>query len=91
VYVRADDRPPLADGEYYQHQLISLNVTTDAGVAIGIVNEILETGASDVLVIRPETGPDVLIPMAEPFIRNIDLANRVITVHIIPGMLAEEP
>ncbi len=91
LYVRADDRPPLADGEFYQHQLISLNVITDTAVAIGIVTEILETGASDVLVVRPESGPDVLIPMAKPFIRNIDLTNRVITVHVIPGMLAEEP
>jgi 16S rRNA processing protein RimM len=90
VYVKADDRPPLADGEYYHHQLINLHVATDAGVSIGTVTEILETGANDVLVIRPETGPEVLIPIADTFIQNIDLANRVITVHIIPGMLAEE-
>jgi 16S rRNA processing protein RimM len=90
LYVKADERPPLADGEYYHHQLLNLNVITDAGVPIGIVNEILETGASDVLVIRPAIGPDVLIPMVDIFIQNIDLANRAITVHIIPGMLTEE-
>jgi 16S rRNA processing protein RimM len=90
LYVKADDRPPLADGEYYHHQLISLHVTTDAGVSIGTVTEILETGASDVLVVRPEIGPEVLIPIADPFVQNIDLKNREIRVHIIPGMLAEE-
>lgn len=90
VYVKTDNRPPLADGEYYHHQLISLHVTTDARVSIGTVTEILETGASDVLVIRPETGPEVLIPIVDTFIQNIDLTNREITVHIIPGMLAEE-
>jgi 16S rRNA processing protein RimM len=90
VYVKADDRPPLADGEYYQYQLINLHVTTDAGVSIGKVTEILETGASDVLVIRPENGPEVLIPIVDTFIQSIDLTNREITVHIIPGMLAEE-
>jgi 16S rRNA processing protein RimM len=90
VYVKADDRPPLADGEYYHHQLINLHVITDAGVSIGIVTEILETGANDVLVIHPEIGPEVLIPIVGPFIQSIDLTNRKITVHIIPGMLAEE-
>ena len=90
LYVKTDDRPPLADGEYYHHQLINLNVITDAEVPIGVVTEILETGASDVLVIRPATGPDVLIPMADAFIQNIDLANRAIIVHLIPGLLGEE-
>ncbi len=91
LYVKADNRPPLAEGEYYHHQLISLEVVTDSGASLGVVNTILETGASDVLIIRPVTGPDVLIPMVNTFIRNIDLAQRVITVHLIPGMLAEEP
>jgi 16S rRNA processing protein RimM len=91
LYVKADDRPPLKEGEYYHYQLLNLNVITDAGVSIGIVTEILETGASDVLVIRPTSGPEVLIPMADAFIQDIDLARREITVHVIPGMLAEEP
>jgi 16S rRNA processing protein RimM len=91
VYVRTQDRPPLPEGEYYHHQLIDLIVISDAGVIIGPVVEILETGASDVLVVRPETGPEVLIPVADAFIQRIDLDKREITVHIIPGMLTEEP
>ncbi len=90
LYVKATDRPPLPEGEYYHHQLINLDVITDIGAPLGVVNEILETGASDVLVIRPATGPDVLIPMVDTFIQNVDLTHRTITVHLIPGMLAEE-
>ena len=90
VFVKSVDLPPLADGEYYHHQLIGLQVITDAGKSIGIVTEILETGASDILVIRPETGPDVLIPIVDAFIHRIDLTKGEIIVHLIPGMLAEE-
>jgi 16S rRNA processing protein RimM len=90
LYVRTGDRPPLADGEYYHHQLINLIVISDEGLTIGPVKEIIETGASDVLVVRPETGPEVLIPVADAFIQRIDLATREIIVHIIPGMLAQE-
>jgi 16S rRNA processing protein RimM len=90
VYVKAEDRPPLADGEYYHHQLIGLQVITDTGVSIGTITEILETGASDVLIIRPEIGPEVLIPIADPFVKRIDLVDHKLTVHIIPGMLAQE-
>lgn len=90
VYVRTADRPPLANGEYYHHQLIGLQAVSDAGKTIGIVTAILETGASDVLVILPETGPEILVPVVDSFIREIDLDKRTISVQLIPGMLAEE-
>lgn len=90
LFVRTSDLPALAQGEYYHHQLIRANVITDEGLSIGTVTEILETGASDVLVVHPEMGADVLIPIAADFIRRVDLAERVITVHLIPGMQAEE-
>lgn len=90
LYVRADDRPPLSQGEFYHHQLINLSVVNDNGELIGLVTEILETGASDVLVVRPSAGPDVLIPVVDEFILEIDLENHQIKVHLIPGMLGEE-
>lgn len=90
LFVKTADRPPLAPGEYYHHQLISLNVITDQGSAIGTVAEILGTGASDVLVVRSNVGADVMIPIVDDFIRRIDLERREIIVHLIPGMRVEE-
>ena len=90
VYVHSDDRPTLEEGDYYHHQLIGLRVSTRQGEVIGTVTEILETGASDVLVVRQETGPDVLIPMVDEFILGVDLAAGEIIVHLIPGMRGEE-
>jgi 16S rRNA processing protein RimM len=90
VYVRADDRPALPEGEYYHHQLLGLRVSTREGETLGTVIEILETGASDVLVVRPPTGPDVLIPIVDAFVQRVDLASREITVQLIPGMRREE-
>jgi len=90
VYVKSVDRPPLANGEYYHHQLIGLCAVTGGGKTIGTVTEILETGASDILVILPKSGPEVLIPFVDSFILGIDLNKREITVQLIPGMLAEE-
>jgi 16S rRNA processing protein RimM len=90
IFVKSDDRPALEDGEYYHHQLINLHVITHDGTPLGMVTEILETGASDVLVIRSDTGVETLIPMVEAFIQAIDLDKGEITVHLIPGMLSEE-
>jgi 16S rRNA processing protein RimM len=90
LYVKSDDRPPLEDGEYYHHQLIGLTVISDGGEVIGLVSEILETGASDVLVVQPELGAAVLIPIRDEFVRQVDLQQRTLTVHLIPGMRSEE-
>jgi 16S rRNA processing protein RimM len=65
-------------------------VFSDRQLSLGTVAEILETGATDVLVVRPELGPEVLIPLADAFIQKIDLVQGMITVHVIPGMLSEE-
>ena len=87
LYVRAADRPPLPEGEYYQHQLIGMTVVSDKGQALGILAEFIETGANDVLVVRPQEGKDILLPDIEEVVLDIDLEARHITVHLIEGLL----
>ncbi len=91
IYVRADDRPALEEGEYYQHQIIGLRVFSDdaqAGApALGVVSDILETGANDVLVIETENGKEVLLPMLEDTILNVDLSAGELKVHLLPGLI----
>ena len=53
--------PRLPEGEYYWCDLIGLSVKNQAGIALGKVIEILETGANDVLVIEGEKR--ILIPL----------------------------
>ena len=89
VYVRADDRPPLPDGEYYYHQLLGLAVVTDQGQPLGQLHEILSTGANDVYVVRPESGPEILLPAIASVILEVDLAQRQIKVHLLPGLLPD--
>jgi 16S rRNA processing protein RimM len=90
LYVHADDRPQLEQGEYYHHQLIGLRAVTPAGELVGRMVEILATGASDVLVVRPDAGADILIPIVDEFVPRIDLERGEITVTLIPGMRGEE-
>lgn len=87
LYVRADDRPPLPEGEYYQHQLIGLQVVSDEGQKLGALAEFIETGANDVLVVRPEEGKDILLPDIEDVVVGIDLEKKQITVHLIDGLI----
>jgi 16S rRNA processing protein RimM len=90
VLVRADDRPPLEDGEYYHHQLLGLQVITEVGSILGELVEILETGANDVYVVRPQQGNDILLPAIEEVVLSIDLPAGQICVRPLPGLLSEE-
>jgi 16S rRNA processing protein RimM len=89
IYVRADDRPALPEGEYYHHQLIGLRVLSEEGQFLGTVVEILETGSNDVLVIRPESGPEILVPLIDQILRGIDLEKGEMRIYVMPGLIQE--
>jgi 16S rRNA processing protein RimM len=89
VYVRADDRPPLPEGDYYHHQLIGLQVIDDRDEPLGQLAEILETGANNVYIVRPLAGPDLLIPAIDEVITQVDLDAGVMRVQLLPGLKLE--
>lgn len=89
VFVRADDCPPLPEGEYYHHQILGMQVITDEGRELGAVVQILETGANDVYIIRPEAGPEILLPAIDDVILEINLALQQMRVHLLPGLLPD--
>ena len=89
VYVRADDRPPLPDGEFYHHQLLGLKVISDEDQELGNLFQILETGANDVYIVKNDVGKEILLPAIGEVIKEINLAEGKIIVHLIPGLLPD--
>lgn len=90
VSVSAKNRPALAEGEFYHHQLVGLRVETDSGTSLGLLTEIMVTGANDVYVVTDEAGHELLLPAIEPVILNIDLAAGILRVHLIPGLVESQ-
>jgi len=83
----ADQLAPLAEGEYYEFQLVGCRVEGENGEEIGRVREVWSTGPSDVLIVVNEEGGQHLIPTGGDFLREVDLERRRIVVEIIPGLL----
>lgn len=79
--------PPLPSGEYYWHELVGCRVESEAGLPAGVVAEIWETGAHDVLVVVDEQGVRRLVPTAEAIMKHVDLEARRIVVADLPGLL----
>ncbi len=87
VYIRERDALPLAADEYYLHDLPGLQVRTTEGVEVGVVKDVIETGANDVLVVSRSEGGEVLIPMIKDVIKQLDIAERTIKIEPLPGLL----
>ncbi|GAA0349858.1 ribosome maturation factor RimM [Bacillus horti] len=88
LMVTEDDRVELTEGEYYYSDIIGCEVITEDGEALGKIKEIISTGANDVWVIqRYAQGKDILIPYIEDVVKDIQLANKTITIHVLEGLL----
>lgn len=85
VFVAVKDLPPLPVGTYYHHQLIGLSVM-EADQLIGVIEDILITGANDVYVVRETNGKELLIPAIDSVILDIHLQEHRMDVVIPEGL-----
>jgi 16S rRNA processing protein RimM len=81
-----EDLAALPQGSYYHHQLKGLRVEDPEGRNLGVAADLMETGGgSPVVVVRGPRG-ELLIPLAEAFVRAVDLgAGRMVVA--VPEMV----
>ena len=87
VQVPESEAWKLPRGRYYWHQIIGLRARTVDGRELGIVKEILETGANDVYVVETARG-ELLLPAIKQVVKRIAPKHGVMTVELLPGMEA---
>jgi 16S rRNA processing protein RimM len=75
----------LPEGEYYWHDIIGLDVYSEEGTYIGIVESVFPTGSNDVYVCRGEKR-EILLPAIADVIRKIDVNQGVMTVKLLEGL-----
>jgi len=89
VLIPLEKAIPLEEDEYYEHQIVGLEVWMVSGERLGEIEEILYTGANEVYVVRGDE-PDrqeILIPAIEEVIREIDLEAGRLTIEPLEGLL----
>lgn len=77
----------LQKDEYFISDLIGIEVVTDEGKTLGEVQDVLQTGANDVYVVKTTDGKEVLLPAIKECVLNVDMNERVMSVHIMEGLL----
>jgi 16S rRNA processing protein RimM len=89
VAVTPDERPEDPE-EFYDHQLVGLAVHPVGGDRVGVVAEVLHSGAQDVLVVRRDDGREAMVPFVAALVPEVDLAAGTLSVADRPGLLDPE-
>ncbi len=76
---------PLPEHHYYEFELLGSTVTEESGVVLGTLEEILETPAHHVLVVRGPQG-EHLLPATKDVVRSVDPVGRMVTVRWSAGL-----
>ena len=73
--------------EFYDHQLIDLDVVTADGREVGRITEISHLPYQDLLIVERPDGSEVLIPFVAEIVPEIDLEEQRAVIDPPPGLL----
>jgi 16S rRNA processing protein RimM len=87
--VPSADLVELPENEYYFHQIIGCEVYTEEPESklLGTITEILTPGANHVWVVKPAKGQDILIPVIDDVVLDVDVEAKRVTIHLMEGLL----
>ncbi|MCQ4084182.1 ribosome maturation factor RimM [Streptomyces sp. RB6PN25] len=83
------DETPEDPEEYYDHQLIDLDVVTSDGTEVGRIAEISHLPYQDLLVVRRPDGSELMVPFVSEIVPEIDLKLQRAVITPPPGLLDE--
>ncbi len=89
LFVPEAEATPLEENTYRVHDILGMEVVSDDGAALGVVVDVLFTGANEVYVVRaPQEsgGRELLLPATDEVVLAVDVPGRRMTVHLLPGI-----
>ncbi len=86
LYVTRKNAVKLQKDEYFIADMIGMKVVADDGEDLGLLEDVLQTGANDVYVVQKAGEKELLIPAIKECILNVDMEEKLMTVHLLPGL-----
>ncbi|MEY2230026.1 MULTISPECIES: ribosome maturation factor RimM [Streptomyces] len=80
---------PEEPDEYYDHQLMDLDVVLEDGTEIGRITEISHLPSQDLFIVERPDGTEVMIPFVEEIVAEIDLEEQRCVITPPPGLIDE--
>ncbi|MEV0320604.1 ribosome maturation factor RimM [Streptomyces sp. NPDC050658] len=78
---------PEEEDEFYDHQLMDLDVVTKDGLEVGRITEISHLPSQDLFIVERPDGSEVMIPFVEEIVTEIDLEEQRAIIDPPPGLI----
>ncbi|MFE4309362.1 ribosome maturation factor RimM [Streptomyces sp. NPDC056891] len=78
---------PEEEDEYYDHQLMDLDVVLADGTEIGRITEISHLPSQDLFIVECPDGTELMIPFVESIVTEIDLEEQRAVIDPPPGLI----
>lgn len=86
ITIPKSERFELPEGQYYIDDLLTCKVFTVEGDLLGNITDVWDMGANDIYVVDYQ-GKELLIPVVDEFVKDIDIKACRITVQLLDGMI----
>jgi len=87
LYVERANAVRLQKDEYFIADLMGCKVVDEDEKPLGVLKDVLETGANDVYIVTSPEGKELLFPAIKECVLKVDVENEFIQVRVMPGLL----
>lgn len=87
LYVTRENAVRLKKDEYFIADLLGIKVLDEDGGELGVLQDVIETGANDVYQIRMSDGRELLLPAIKQCVLEVDVEAGFMKVHVLDGLL----
>lgn len=87
LYLPLDTLPPLTGNKFYYHEVIGFGVEDAVCGRIGVLREVMDNSSQPILCIDHPSGKEVLVPLVDPFLQEVDRENRVLRIKAPEGLI----
>lgn len=89
LYVTRANAVRLRKDEYFIADLIGIKVFDEENKELGVLEDVMITGANDVYVIKMVDGRELLLPAIKQCILEVDVPEGRMQVHVLEGLLED--
>ena len=87
LFVTRENAVKLKKDEYFIADLIGMDIFDETDKKIGVLKDVIATGANDVYEIDLDDGRPLLLPAIKECVLKVDVDEKIMKIHILEGLL----
>lgn len=86
LYADREELGELPEGTHYIVDLIGLDVLNEDGEKLGVLKDVFNTGANDIYDVKREGKKNLLLPVIDDVVKEINVEGGYVKVHVLEGL-----